>query len=194
MTSRKYWPIRVFAFSIALIAGCAGDWVKAVQLALAAGPKAVEFFVSPHGNDSWSGRLASPGEKDGRFATIMRAREAVRTFRKAQAQPALVKVVLRGGTYYLDQPLDFGPADSGSKDATVIYAAAEGEKVVLEWRSPPQGRPLGRSEGPEGLGAGHSASEGRQMELPSTLRERGASTAHAAAEGGVLPRRGRARL
>jgi len=119
------------AFSIALIAGCAGDWVKGVQLAFAAGPKAVEFFVSPHGNDSWSGRLAGPGEKDGPFATIMRAREAVRAFRKAQAQPAPVRVVIRGGTYYLDQSLEFGAQDSGSEKAPVVYAAAEGEKVVL---------------------------------------------------------------
>ena len=42
-----------------------------------------------------------------------------------------MRVVLRGGTYYLDEPLEFGPEDSGRRDAPVVYAAAAGEKVVL---------------------------------------------------------------
>ena len=42
-----------------------------------------------------------------------------------------MRVVLRGGTYYLDQPLEFGPEDSGTEKAPVVYAAAAGEKVVL---------------------------------------------------------------
>jgi hypothetical protein len=39
--------------------------------------------------------------------------------------------VLRGGTYYLDSPLEFGPEDSGTEQAPVVYCAAAGEKVVL---------------------------------------------------------------
>jgi hypothetical protein len=94
-------------------------------------PHPEEFFVSPHGNDAWSGRLAAPGDQDGPFATLARAREAVRALRRTQAPPRPVRVVLRGGTYALDQPLEVGPLDSGTKDAPVVYAAAEGEKVVL---------------------------------------------------------------
>src|SRR5437879_4086128 len=127
MTSHKYSPMGALAFCIALMICCAGDWLQAVQLA--ASPTAVEYFVSTHGNDSWSGRAAAPTAKDGPFATVARAREAVRAFRKAQ--PAPVRVVVRGGTYYLDRPLEFGTQDSGSEKAPVVYAAAEDEKVVL---------------------------------------------------------------
>ena len=42
-----------------------------------------------------------------------------------------MRVVLRGGTYFLDSPLEFGPEDSGTDQAPVIYAAAAGEKVVV---------------------------------------------------------------
>src|SRR6185437_6229771 len=45
--------------------------------------------------------------------------------------PQPVRVILRGGTYYLDSPLEFGPEDSGTGNAPVVYAAAAGEKVVL---------------------------------------------------------------
>ena len=41
-----------------------------------AGAKPMNFYVSPNGNDSWSGRLASPNRTrtDGPFATLERAR------------------------------------------------------------------------------------------------------------------------
>jgi hypothetical protein len=95
------------------------------------GPTPIEFFVSPQGDDSWSGRLAAPGDKDGPFATIERARDAVRASRRTPSQPRPVRVSLRGGTYYLERPLEFGPEDSGTDGAPVVYAAATGEKVIL---------------------------------------------------------------
>ena len=42
-----------------------------------------------------------------------------------------MRVVLRGGTYYLDSPVEFSPEDSGAEKAPVVYAARTGEKVVL---------------------------------------------------------------
>src|SRR5438093_13739082 len=106
MIAHKSCLTGTIAVAVVLLAAWAGDWLKGVRLAFAASPKAVEFFVSPHGNDSWSGRLATPGAKDGPFATIARAREAVCAWRKTptQAQPTPVQVVLRSGTYYLDRP------------------------------------------------------------------------------------------
>ncbi len=94
-----------------------------------AGP--ADFFVSPAGKDTWSGKQADPGDDDGPFATVARAREAVRALLRTQQEPRPVRVVLRGGTYYLDSPLQFGPGDSGTEKAPVVYAAATGEKVVL---------------------------------------------------------------
>jgi len=64
-----------------------------------------------------SGRLAEPVENDGPFATAARARQAVRALRMTQKEQRPVRVVLRGGTYDLDQPLEFDPEDSGAEEA-----------------------------------------------------------------------------
>jgi hypothetical protein len=90
-----------------------------------------DFFVSPRGNDEWSGRLADPGEHDGPFATLTGARDAVRRLRKTHKPDKAIRVELRGGTYYLDNTLEFGPEDSGTEQTPVVYAAAPGERVVL---------------------------------------------------------------
>ncbi len=90
-----------------------------------------DFFVSPQGQDRWSGRLANLDGNDGPFATVSRARDAAKALLKSQKEPRPVRVELRAGTYFLDQPLEFGPEDSGAEHAPVVYAAAAGEKVVL---------------------------------------------------------------
>ena len=107
------------------------DWsVRAASLAQPAnGVAQADFFVSPHGNDNWTGRSADPGKNDGPFATITRAREAVRFLRQTQHRG--IRVMLREGTYYLEQPVEFGPQDSGEEKAPVVYVAAMDEKVVL---------------------------------------------------------------
>src|SRR4051794_35987067 len=93
-------------------------------------PVAADFFVSPRGKDTWSGKLADPDKGDGPFATVDRPREAIRALLKTSDRPRPVRVVLRAGAYYLDSPLELGPEDSGSPDAPVVYAAAAGERVV----------------------------------------------------------------
>ncbi len=97
-------------------------------LCLAASPgwpvTAREYWVSPRGNDANAGIERKP------FATLERARDVVRALRKTHPQTA-VRVTLRGGTYYLKHTLEFGPQDSGAKQAPVIYAAAKGEQVIL---------------------------------------------------------------
>ena len=97
----------------------------------AARTPAADFVVSPQGNDRWSGRLADPGGNDGPFATVARAHQAVRALLRTLNPRRTVRVVLRGGIYYLDETLTFGPEDSGVPDAPVVYAAAQGEKAVL---------------------------------------------------------------
>lgn len=84
---------------------------------------ALELYVSPAGHD------ANPGKKDRPLATIIHARDAVRQIKKSLKEP--VTVYIRGGTYYLNEPLVFTAEDSGSKQAPVIYTAADGETVVL---------------------------------------------------------------
>jgi hypothetical protein len=90
-----------------------------------------DYFVSPDGNDNWTGRLAHPGTNDGPFATITRARDAVRGLLKTGKHTNGVRVLLRGGVYYLDQTLEFGPEDSGTEQAPVVYAAAPDETVIV---------------------------------------------------------------
>ena len=117
--------------SLALAMTCAQAWLQGAPAEGSATPQVDDFFVSPRGQDRWSGRLADPGASDGPFATVARARDAVRAMLKERRKPRPVRVVLRGGTYRLDQPLEFGPEDSGAEGAPVVFAAAAGEKVVL---------------------------------------------------------------
>ncbi|HEX4022083.1 MAG TPA: right-handed parallel beta-helix repeat-containing protein [Acidobacteriaceae bacterium] len=79
------------------------------------------FYVSPAGNDR------HPGTEEKPFATLARAQRAVR--RATRSGPT--HVWMRQGTYYLETALTFGPNDSGTANAPVIYAASPGETVVL---------------------------------------------------------------
>lgn len=110
-------------------------------------PGTADFFVSPRGNDTWSGKLPDPGANDGPFATVGRARDAVQGLLKAQKASQPIRIVLRGGTYYLESPLEFGPEDSGKQQAPVIYASAPGEKVVLSGGRRLEGARWGEANG-----------------------------------------------
>ncbi len=90
-----------------------------------------DFYVAPHGNDKWSGKSPVASDNDGPFATVARAQKAVRALLNSLGERRTVRIAIRGGTYRLDAPLEFGAADSGTKGFPVIYAAADGEKVVL---------------------------------------------------------------
>ena len=99
-------------------------------------PETVEatFHVATDGNDGWSGKVASPnaGKSDGPFATLQRARDAVRELIKDKQSPKeAITVVVRNGKYFFDQTLVFGPEDSGSPEAPITYRSAPGEKVTL---------------------------------------------------------------
>jgi hypothetical protein len=131
MRTGTHAGLATVSLSLWIAAACPHAWLQEVAALPLRNPGAPDFFVSPQGKDWWSGKLADPGENDGPFATVGRAREAVRALLKAQKEPRRVRVMLRGGTYYLDMPLDFGPEDSGTEKAPVVYAAAAGEKAVL---------------------------------------------------------------
>ena len=99
-------------------------------IGLAAAPKA-DFYLSLYGSDAWSGTLATPNAQgtNGPFATLERARDAVRDLKKSK--PDDIVVFIRAGTYRLDQTIVFGLADSGEGDSTVTYAAYPGETPVF---------------------------------------------------------------
>jgi parallel beta-helix repeat protein len=91
------------------------------------------YYVATNGNDAWSGKLAEPNapRTDGPFATLYRARDAVRELKNKQAPAESVTVIVRGGKYFLDQTLTFGEEDSGSREFPIRYQGCAGEKVVL---------------------------------------------------------------
>jgi parallel beta-helix repeat protein len=96
-------------------------------------PAKATFYVATNGNDTWSGKLADRNSAgtDGPFATLYRARDAVRELKGKQAPAHAVTVMVRGGKYYLDRTLLFGEEDSGSQAFPVSYKAYAGEKVIL---------------------------------------------------------------
>ena len=89
------------------------------------------FYVSPLGNDRWSGLLADPNEErtDGPFATLFKARDAIRQL-KGRAPGS--RVFIRGGVYPLVEPLVLGPEDSGTKACPITYTAYQDEVPLLD--------------------------------------------------------------
>jgi len=85
------------------------------------------FFVATNGNDAWSGNLAVPNRQrtDGPFATMAQALRAVREKRAGGiGQPA--NIVIRGGLYFLNEPLALTAEDSG-----MALCAYRNEKPVI---------------------------------------------------------------
>lgn len=82
------------------------------------------FYVSTNGNDANIGSIENP------FATIHAARNAIRTA-KQKGVKTPIEVVIRGGVYYLNETIELGTQDSGTKDAPITYRSADNEKVVL---------------------------------------------------------------
>ena len=88
-----------------------------------------DFFVATSGDDANAGTLAEP------FATIDRARQAVRPLIAAGLKSD-VKIWIRQGVYRPNEPLKFGPEDSGDEQHGVTYAAYPGETVVISGGRP----------------------------------------------------------
>ncbi len=92
--------------------------------------KAQDLYISPQGNDRWSGRLAAPNAEgtDGPLATLECARDVVRERVRTGGFAGSTTVWLRGGRYPMTEPVVFTPQDS----APVTYAAYPGEEPILD--------------------------------------------------------------
>lgn len=85
-----------------------------------------ELFVAPGGNDEHAGTASQP------FATVNRARDAIRALKKAGPLPlGGVTVWLRGGVYPVSETFCLAQEDSGTAEAPIVYAAFQGEAVKL---------------------------------------------------------------
>ena len=71
------------------------------------------FYVAPGGSD------ANPGTEAKPFATLEKARQAVRAINKDMTGD--IVVVLRGGVYRIDNTVAFDAEDSGANGHNVIY-------------------------------------------------------------------------
>ncbi len=92
------------------------------------------FYIAPTGDDSWSGTLPSSNRNltDGPFATLDRARTAIRELKRREGlPPGGVKVQIREGTYSLQRSFTLSTEDSGTKDAPILWEAYAGEDVFL---------------------------------------------------------------
>lgn len=99
----------------------------------------IEFYVAPDGKDTNPGALEAP------FATLRRARDAVRKLKKTAGEKGLlnpVTVLVRGGKYFLKETLVLTDVDSGTRACPITWCAYPGEKPILSggriitgWRS-----------------------------------------------------------
>ncbi|MBM4092369.1 MAG: right-handed parallel beta-helix repeat-containing protein, partial [Planctomycetes bacterium] len=83
-----------------------------------------DFHVAADGDDG------NPGTPDRPFATLARARDAVRA-QKAAGPGRDFVVEVRGGTYRLRETVVFGLADSAPDGHTITFAARPGETPVF---------------------------------------------------------------
>ena len=107
--------------------------------------KKVDFYIATNGNDSWSGKLATPNtdKSDGPFATIERAQQAVLELKSniyfPKEKPVEkrwigsphkygsgrdILVLIRGGNYSLEQPIRFTATGGGERIETNLPSGA----------------------------------------------------------------------
>ena len=90
------------------------------------------IYVSPQGNDQWSGRQADalPAGDDGPLASVHAAQAKVRDLLKV-GQGDAIEVQIRGGRYHLNETLVLGVEDSGTKAKPVTYKAYADEEPIF---------------------------------------------------------------
>jgi len=84
-----------------------------------------DFYVATDGDDG------NPGTKDRPFATLHRARDAVRELKSQQGLKKPVTVLVRGGKYFLENTLVLSDGDSGTRQCPISYKAYPGEHPIL---------------------------------------------------------------
>ena len=85
-----------------------------------------EYYVSTEGNDK------NPGTQTQPFATLRRARNAVRELKKSEDLPkGGVTVWIQAGTYYVNESLTLSDEDSGTERAPIVYRGQSGQQVRI---------------------------------------------------------------
>ncbi|MEO9005416.1 MAG: hypothetical protein ABI288_11800, partial [Ginsengibacter sp.] len=93
------------------------------------------LYVSTMGNDAWSGDLRQPNQSktDGPFATLGRARNAIRVLKGNNMLPeGEVIVEIQEGVYELTGTFELESKDGGRDSLSrIIYCGQEGKEVRL---------------------------------------------------------------
>ena len=90
------------------------------------------LYVSPQGNDSWTGNSPIISGPNGPVATLARAQGIVREIKTTNGlPPGGITVNLASGTYRLTQTFSLTSADSGSVTAPIVYKSSPGSKVYI---------------------------------------------------------------
>ncbi len=129
----------------------------------------VEFFVAVNGDDQQAGSESAP------FATLQRARDAVRQVNRGPGKE--IRVWLRGGTYHMERTVVFSLQDSAGAGSRVVYASYPGENAVLsgasflpgEWRQSEMAN-VWQMDVPQGWAQIRTLFDGRKM-LPRARSE-----------------------
>src|SRR5690606_32443863 len=82
------------------------------------------FYVSPTGNDAWSGTRAEASGSDGPFATLQKALDA------AAGQEG-ARILLADGRHQLNAPVKIGGQHSGTASNPIHIAALPAARPIL---------------------------------------------------------------
>jgi hypothetical protein len=108
-----------------------------------AADEGVTLYVTPGGNDAWSGALREPNaaKSDGPFASIAGARDAIRQIKQRGPLLKPITVKIRGGLYRLAEPFTLTAQDSGTTQCPIAYIADSGEtptfsggRAITNWQ------------------------------------------------------------
>ncbi|WP_167607212.1 right-handed parallel beta-helix repeat-containing protein [Maribellus sediminis] len=94
------------------------------------------LFLQLNGHEIWvskSGNDKNPGTKEQPMATLLKAQRKARELRRLN-DPSIkegIRIILKGGTYFLDETLFFRPEDSGNIHSPTIIISADNENAVL---------------------------------------------------------------
>ena len=87
--------------------------------------QAAEFHVAPDGSDQFAGTFGQP------FATLERARDAVRKLKQDGQAGVGITVYLHGGDYVRTNALELTALDSGTASQPIVWRAYKSESVRL---------------------------------------------------------------
>jgi hypothetical protein len=106
-------------------------FISAMAIAQDRNKNFADFYVSTVGNDCWSGKLAEPNadKTDGPFATVKRAKQAVKFFKHSLYRD--IFIMIRGGEYKLSETETFTAADSHYDSYKINYMAYPGEEPIF---------------------------------------------------------------